>query len=502
VNIRQISYIVIISLIIITFNLSCVLAYDETINFDHNYSQNLTNCGRILWYPDSSSGYGSAPALRSGPIRNSGMSCIGKYVDGPANLQFYWKLDQYSQIGELSFNVDNYTVILCTSSDWASVSYAIAPGMHWISWEYKKQYSYPEFVGVGWIDDLIIVSNNSEPEKIFTNFADNDSIKAINQNLNLFDRKLSTIEKNLSNLNKSVNITINSINKSIDNINNTLYNMGADISDLNESLKAKISSVNQHIEEIDKICARIANTSQGVSVSDDLSWIHDRVIFVSDEKSNLTDIVLKNKNKIIILNDGVYKTNSLWITSGDVYLRSFRKWGAKLDAENRSNGIVIDTANNVTLDSLVITNCTDGIHIENSSNCNIINNLVDFNRIGITIINSNQSTFMLNSLMPHKIKMVVGIQMLNSFNNTFALNNVNIGLSDNKSYLFESQFSKDNTIYISNSGRIWEDNLPNNDRDEFSCEIWDSTFNCWLCKTRAPTDLSGSENIWIFPNTE
>lgn len=471
-KIRQISYIVpILLLIIITYNPSCVLAYDgETIKFDNNSSSNLTNCGRILWYPDFASGYGSAPALHSGPIRNSGMSCIGKYVDGPANLQFYWKLDQYARIGELSFNVDNYTVILCTSSDWAPVSYTIAPGTHWISWEYKKQYSYPEFVGAGWIDDLQIVYDKPGPEKITDYFSFNNSMKALKQDMNRFDSKLSAIEQNVSDLNKSISI--------------------------------KFGGVNKHIDEIDKICARIVNGSQSQIGSGDLSWIRDRVVFISDKKANLTDIVIKNKNKIVILDDGIYHTNGLWITSGDVYLKSLRKWGAKIDAGNNSKGIVIDTANNVTLDSLVISNCTDGIHIENCSHCDIINNLIiDFNRIGMIVKNSNQSTFMLNSLVPRDITRVVGVQLWNSFNNTFALNEIEIGLNDNDSYLFESDFSKENTILISDNGRIWEDSLANDYRDDFRCEIWDCSAKCKLNWDDTDTNLSGSENIWILPNS-
>lgn len=469
---RRISHIVIISLIIITSNLLCVLAYNESINFNDNNSSILTNCGRILWYQDYSSGHGSAPALRSGPIRNSGMSCIGKYVEGPANLQFYWKLDQYARIGELSFNVDNYSVILCTSSDWAPVSYAIAPGMHWISWEYKKQYSYPEFVGAGWIDDLQIVSDKPGSEKKTDGFTFNNSMKALKQDINRLDSKLLAIERNVSGLHESISTTIDGVNK--------------------------------HVYEIDNISAIIVNRSQSQVGSGDLSWLHDRVVFVSDKTSNLTDILIKNKNKIIILDDGVYYTNGLCVSSNGAYLKSLKKWGAKIDAGNNSKGIVIDTANNITLDSLVISNCTDGIHIENSSHCNIINNLVeDFNRIGIIVKNSSHNTFMHNSLIPRDITRVVGIQMRNSFNNTFALNKIEIGLNDNDSYLLESDFSKENMILISDNGRIWEkNNLLNNSIDEFYCEIWDSTFNCWLCNTRETINLSRSENIWIHPSID
>jgi len=246
---------IIMIFLIIAIHLSSVSAYDEIIGFDKDSTPFFSNCSRIMWYQDTSEGYNSSHAFRSGPIRNSGMSCFGKYVEGPANLKFYWKLDQYAWIGELSFKVDNNTIVLCTSTDWTPVSYAIASGMHWLSWEYRKQYSYPEFAGAGWIDDLQIVSDKPGYEKTATEFPSNDSIKALKQDMNRFDDELSAIENNVSDLNESLSITIGSVNMHIEKIEDNISAIERDVSDLNESLNITISGVDKRIEEIDGTCS-------------------------------------------------------------------------------------------------------------------------------------------------------------------------------------------------------------------------------------------------------
>jgi parallel beta-helix repeat protein len=499
-NIPAGSSIIIVIILITTIDLYSAFAYEEVFGFDRDSTSFFSNCSRIMWYQDISDGCSSSPSFRSGPIRNSGVSCFGRLVEGPANLKFYWKLDRYIHIGELSFKVDNDTIVLCRSSDWTPVSYAIASGMHWLSWEYRKQYSYPEYEGAGWVDDIQIVSNKSTYEKTETIAPSNDSIKEFKRDINRFDNKLSAIESKVSDLNESLSTTIGNVNIYSKKVDYELSEVEKDILYLNKSVNLTIGGVNKHIEEIDSICAKIINASNGERGTGDLSWINDHVIFVPDGRSNLSDVLIKNKNKTIILGDGVYYTDGLWINVHDVYLKSLRKWGAKIDAGNNSNGIVIDTANNVTLDSLMIFNCTDGIHIENSSHCNIINNLIeDFNRIGIGIKKSNESTVMNNRLNPRENPTVDGIIIDSSFKNTFALNEINTGLLHNNSFMYSVYQSSENTIYISDNGYIWEDYNPNNPFDDFWCKIWGSVCSCNVSRTRTITNLSVSENIWIHP---
>ncbi len=161
-------YISAIIVMIFTVQQSCVLGYEEIIGFNQNITSSFEDCSRIVWYPDISEGHNSPPAFRSGPIRNSGLSCISKIVYGPASINFFWKVAPGSdRIGKLSFNVDNETIIFCKSSEWSLESYAISPGRHLLSWVYKKHYSYPEFYGAGWIDDIEIINKN-ETTQILT----------------------------------------------------------------------------------------------------------------------------------------------------------------------------------------------------------------------------------------------------------------------------------------------------------------------------------------------
>ena len=457
-----------IMIILVTIQLSSVSAYEEVTTFNEDSSLGLNNCSRIVWYLDFSSGHSSPPALRSGPVRNGGVSCVAKIVDGPASINFWWKVDpETHRVGILSFLVDNQIIFQCSSSDWSSVAYAVPPGNHTLSWEYKKFLSYPEYTGTGWIDDLMIGHPSLQrPSVVETpkNLTCCDSIILLKENLDRVEDKIPAIEEKLA-----------KINESIEGINGT------------------IEDINRRIEDINNNYKLIANLSYKQTTSEDLSWINKHVVYISDKNTNLSEVINKSENKIIILDDGIYHIGGLSITKDNVNIRSLRKWGATLDANGANNGIIIETAKNVTVDSVVINNCTDGFHIENSTDCNIINNLIiNFKEIGIHAKNITQCTFMFNRLEPLENDGTMGIKlMLASKNNMLMFNEINISESDNDSYLYAIYSSKDNFIYVSNDGRILEDGAY--------CDIWNCESGCkWLINDTKVDLKPISKNMWSF----
>jgi parallel beta-helix repeat protein len=294
-----------------------------------------------------------------------------------------------------------------------------------------------------------------------------------------------------------INATIDGIKGRIEDTN--LSAIEKDVSYLRGNITGindTIVGVIEHITVIDEICKQIDNVSNDRKDSGDLSWISDNVVFVSDEESNLTDVILKNKDKIIILDDGVYHTGGLNITADDVYIRSLRKWGAMLDADNASDGIFLETVNNVTLDSLAISNCTRAIYIENSTSCDIINNqLTEFKDIGLALKNSTHCNIILNNIDPSEnhYKNKTGIKLnKTSDNNTLLFNDIALNKHDNLSCLYHIRLSKDNVIYISDDGYVREDDV--------TCYIKDSRkFNCSWTKNETLVDFEPlSKNMWEF----
>jgi hypothetical protein len=477
-----------------------VSAYDENVSFDGDSSFNLINCSRIVWHIDPSIGHLSLPSLRSGPIQSGGASCVAKEIEGPARINFWWRVDQdTSQVGMLLFLVDDKIILQCTSSDWSPVDYAVPFGSHRLSWEYRKLRSYPEYVGAGWIDDLNIVYPKEQmPEVLPGGLSCCDQLPSIRGDLERMNGTLSRLETRVG----QIKIDIGNLSSNQTTLEGLVgsHNLSG-FEERMRQLDTKIGNVDRKIE----------NLSFNQTATSNLSWIWENVVYISN-KDNLTKVVNENRNKTIILADGVYHTGKLNITTSDVYIRSLRKWGAVIDADNARFGVVLHNVENVTIDSVAITDCARGILINKCTDCNIINNLItDFttdNPIGIVVRYSNNSTVMRNWLRFKDIDINIGVMINNSSNNTFLFNEINLGIinrsMNSKSY--ESTNSKYNMIYISGNCRVFDNGLDFNIKeDDVSCEIRRSRTTCWYCSNNNSIENSDylkgwTFNDWIFPN--
>jgi parallel beta-helix repeat protein len=466
------------------------LGYEEIIGFDQNLTSSLDDCSRIVWYPDVSVGHNSPPALRSGPIRNSGQSCVSKIVYGPANINFFWKVAPGSdRIGEFSFNVDNETIIFCQSSEWSPESYAISPGRHLLSWVYKKQYSYPEFDGAGWIDDIEIINRNGTPQILTT-----PQNHVFEQQLSLIEKNISLIQEKLASFDSRQNITK-------DVINQELAPLKANISLMEDKLESLSNHGNITNEIINPQLASIKNNistiEDGLEFIDLLRNATEDIVFIdNDPNVNLTNKIKMYKNKVILLGDSIYHTNGLVINNtNNIYIRPILKWNTTLDGNGASRGIEINNSNNVTIDSLVINNSTCNIRILNSQGVSIINNIINnYKKYGIRISNSSNCIIDSNKLFTNYCKNVYDINIsAGSHDNLVLANIISLGSCNSPSRIsYCLNNSSRNFIEGQNIGYIRDNGIR--------CRMIYNKYSCESVENGLPVyDLANnSNNMWSF----
>ncbi|MHB8117446.1 MAG: NosD domain-containing protein [Methanothrix sp.] len=430
------------------------------------------------------------PSLRSGPIQSGGASCVAKKIEGPARINFWWRADQdIPQVGMLVFMVDNETILQCTSSNWSPMDYAVTSGSHRLSWEYRKLRSYPEYVGAGWIDDLMIVYPKERmPEVLQGNVSCCDQLPAIKGNIERVNRSFAGLETRVDQI--DLDLGNLSYNQTVLENRTRIGDLNISQSDLNELVRRlNLSELDERLRQIDikigDVNRKIANLSPNQTAPSNLSWIWENVVYVSNNRVNLEEVINKNRNKTILLGDGVYHIDGLQITTDNVTIRSLRKWGAILDANDAREGVLLDTVKNVRIESLIIMNCTNGMHIENGTDCYIIDNIfTDFKEIGVFVKNSSNCSFILNIVKPLENFKKFGIQLNETSDyNQFLFNSIYIDKQDDRSRLYDiDQSCIDNVLYVSDAGRIEEGDVV--------CEINNSEgFQC-------STEVFGPRNTW------
>jgi parallel beta-helix repeat protein len=478
-----------IIVMILTVQQSCVLGYEEIIGFNQNFTSSFDDCSRIVWYPDMSEGHNSPPAFRSGPIRNSGLSCISKIVYGPANINFFWKVAPgRDRIGELSFNVDNEPIMFCQSSEWSPAYYAISPGRHLLSWVYKKQYSYPEFFGAGWIDDIEIINKNGTPQ-ILTEPENH----VFEQELTLIERNISLIQEQLTSFDSRQNISRNVIYQELALLN-------TNISMIEDKLESFSNPGNMTKEIINPQLASIKNNismiEDGLDFIDLLRNVTDDIVFINNDRNvTLTNKLNKYKNKMIILGDGVYYTDGLVINNtNNIYIRPIIMWNTTLDGNGASRGIEINNSNNVTIDSLVINNSSCNIRILNCQGITITNNLIkNYKTFGIRISNSSNCRIDSNRFSTNYCENIHDINIsTGSYDNVVLANIISLGLCNSSrriSYCLNNSYG--NFIQTQNVGYIKDNGIK--------CRMIYKKYSCEYVKNAIPADLAkSSANVWSF----
>lgn len=94
-------------------------------------------------------------AIQSGNISDNGLSFVETIVQGPGELEFWWRVSSEGNFDILKFKVDGQMVEeISGSGSWELVSYTVGAGEHRLRWEYDKDSSVSEGSDAGYLDQI------------------------------------------------------------------------------------------------------------------------------------------------------------------------------------------------------------------------------------------------------------------------------------------------------------------------------------------------------------
>ncbi|MCH2155364.1 MAG: S8 family serine peptidase [Opitutales bacterium] len=121
------------------------------------------------WSPTSSIVYSGSSALRSNDISNSESSSFTAVIEGPATVNFFWKVSSEEDYDFLKFSVDGVLVEEISGDvDWTAQSLTLESGTHTLLWTYSKDFSVSSGLDAGFVDALTVFDGSvSLPEFTF-----------------------------------------------------------------------------------------------------------------------------------------------------------------------------------------------------------------------------------------------------------------------------------------------------------------------------------------------
>jgi len=131
-------------------NISLSGALDQP-NWSFETSQSpSTWFGQTKWSSDS------LDAAQSGSIGDGEISSFSTLVEGPATIQFYWKVSSEENYDWLQCWVDDdLQRSISGSVDWSEEQVLVPLGLHNVRWDYNKDASEAEGEDAGWVDQLV-----------------------------------------------------------------------------------------------------------------------------------------------------------------------------------------------------------------------------------------------------------------------------------------------------------------------------------------------------------
>ncbi|MFP6864470.1 MAG: hypothetical protein VCA35_00905, partial [Roseibacillus sp.] len=94
-------------------------------------------------------------ALQSGAISDNERTFVETVVEGPGQLQFWWRVSSETDYDFLSFLVDGGLVQkISGDGNWLTVSYAVPAGRHTLTWAYEKDQSIDGQNDAGYLDEI------------------------------------------------------------------------------------------------------------------------------------------------------------------------------------------------------------------------------------------------------------------------------------------------------------------------------------------------------------
>tara|TARA_B100001057_G_scaffold173529_1_gene174205 strand:- start:3989 stop:7102 length:3114 start_codon:yes stop_codon:yes gene_type:complete len=115
------------------------------------------------WFVQSQVSRQDGQALQSGDIDDDGRSYVETSVDGPGELEFWWRVSSEANYDELVFRVDGAQVQnISGETDWELVSYRVPEGSHRLRWSYEKDGSISSNDDAGYLDEIFWAATDSD----------------------------------------------------------------------------------------------------------------------------------------------------------------------------------------------------------------------------------------------------------------------------------------------------------------------------------------------------
>ena len=115
------------------------------------------------WFVQSEVSRQDGQALQSGDVADDGRSFVETTVEGPGELEFWWKASSEESYDELVFRVDGAQVQnLSGETDWEQVAYQVPEGIHRLRWSYEKDGSISSNDDAGYLDEVSWAATDSD----------------------------------------------------------------------------------------------------------------------------------------------------------------------------------------------------------------------------------------------------------------------------------------------------------------------------------------------------
>lgn len=118
----------------------------------------VTSYGNLPWVSQTNVTHDGVDAAKSGAITHSQQSVMETTVQGPGDVNFWWKVSSESGYDYLTFYIDGVMQSgrISGTVDWQPMSFAITNGSHSLKWIYSKDSSVNSGSDCGWVDQVMI----------------------------------------------------------------------------------------------------------------------------------------------------------------------------------------------------------------------------------------------------------------------------------------------------------------------------------------------------------
>jgi len=116
----------------------------------------------VVWFGQTAITSDGVDAAQSGDIGDDGLSYMETTVEGPVEIAFLWKVSSEEEYDYLAFSIDGSVQNEISGEvDWASQTYVLAEGEHYLSWEYYKDSSVSNGLDAGFVDRFTVLSGGT-----------------------------------------------------------------------------------------------------------------------------------------------------------------------------------------------------------------------------------------------------------------------------------------------------------------------------------------------------